>query len=299
MATPAQIQANRANAQKSTGPRTEEGKARSSGNSLRDGFRSQSVLLPSDDPAAYNDLLAELTGHFEPACLTEQRAVREMADAEWRLRRARLRLEEGYLREYENVRTQFPNLTETELDLRAFENLHRPGAAYPRLMTYEAKFERQYDRAYRSWVQYQKDTGRARSHFLEDQVRAAFAAPLPRRDTQAPAAISGPRPASTNEANFTPSPVQNRTSEPNSATTPAQIRTIEPNSAPNPVLRTRAAGSSVPQPPAASPAGTNEPNSAPAQTPRSAPCPCGSGQKFKRCCGRHAPPVLFPGVHAA
>jgi len=28
------------------------------------------------------------------------------------------------------------------------------------------------------------------------------------------------------------------------------------------------------------------------QTPRNAPCPCGSGDKFKRCCGRNAPPVL-------
>ena len=39
--------------------------------------------------------------------------------------------------------------------------------------------------------------------------------------------------------------------------------------------------------------------SAPARTrtlPRSAPCPCNSGQKYKRCCGRNAPPVL--GVRA-
>jgi hypothetical protein len=28
------------------------------------------------------------------------------------------------------------------------------------------------------------------------------------------------------------------------------------------------------------------------QTPRNAPCPCKSGEKFKRCCGRNAPPVL-------
>ncbi len=28
------------------------------------------------------------------------------------------------------------------------------------------------------------------------------------------------------------------------------------------------------------------------QTPRNAPCPCGSGKKFKRCCGHGAPPVL-------
>lgn len=31
----------------------------------------------------------------------------------------------------------------------------------------------------------------------------------------------------------------------------------------------------------------------PTQTPRNALCPCGSGQKFKRCCGKDAPPVLF------
>ena len=30
----------------------------------------------------------------------------------------------------------------------------------------------------------------------------------------------------------------------------------------------------------------------PGQIPRSAPCPCGSGEKYKRCCGRDAPPVL-------
>ena len=33
----------------------------------------------------------------------------------------------------------------------------------------------------------------------------------------------------------------------------------------------------------------NEPDG---QTPRGAPCPCGSGLKFKRCCGKNAPPVL-------
>lgn len=39
----------------------------------------------------------------------------------------------------------------------------------------------------------------------------------------------------------------------------------------------------------------------PNATPRNAPCPCGSGQKFKRCCGRNAPPVLHgtPLTHAS
>ncbi|MCC7017903.1 MAG: SEC-C domain-containing protein, partial [Rhodospirillales bacterium] len=39
--------------------------------------------------------------------------------------------------------------------------------------------------------------------------------------------------------------------------------------------------------------GTNEPNSAAPHTPRNAPCPCGSGQKYTRCCGRNAPGGLL------
>ena len=70
MATAAQVTANRANAQHSTGPRSEQGKARSSQNNLRYGFRSQSVLLPGDDPAEYEELLAELTDHFDAGDLT-------------------------------------------------------------------------------------------------------------------------------------------------------------------------------------------------------------------------------------
>jgi transposase len=32
---------------------------------------------------------------------------------------------------------------------------------------------------------------------------------------------------------------------------------------------------------------------------RNAPCPCGSGDKHKRCCGKHAPPHVDPGLRAA
>jgi hypothetical protein len=45
----------------------------------------------------------------------------------------------------------------------------------------------------------------------------------------------------------------------------------------------------TPQPPAV--AHVPQPTTQPA-TPRNAPCPCGSGEKHKRCCGKNAPPVL-------
>lgn len=66
-----------------------------------------------------------------------------------------------------------------------------------------------------------------------------------------------------------------------------------------PAVRLRAALAILDRPLPA-PAGFDETNPiAPAGVPaaappisRSAPCPCGSGQKYKRCCGRNAPPVL-------
>ena len=42
----------------------------------------------------------------------------------------------------------------------------------------------------------------------------------------------------------------------------------------------------------------NQPAPSP-NTPRNASCPCGSSEKFKRCCGKNAPPVLSPGIAKA
>ena len=46
--------ANLLNAQRSTGPRTEEGKAASSLNSLKHGLTAKTVVLPGEDPAEYH-----------------------------------------------------------------------------------------------------------------------------------------------------------------------------------------------------------------------------------------------------
>jgi len=51
MSTPEQINANRRNAQKSTGPKTPEGKRIASKNALRHGLLSNDLLLPGEDPS--------------------------------------------------------------------------------------------------------------------------------------------------------------------------------------------------------------------------------------------------------
>ena len=108
MATSAQVTANRANAAHSTGPKTEAGKAAAARNSTRHGFRSQTVLLPGDDPAEYQALLDTLTMSLVPLGISEQRSVREMADAEWRLRRARQYQEEMLTSRIEQLAAESP-----------------------------------------------------------------------------------------------------------------------------------------------------------------------------------------------
>ncbi len=82
-----QLAANRRNAQKSTGPRTPEGKSASSFNSLRHGLYAQEVVLPGEDRAAFEALLAGLRADFEPASPVEDGLIERLASIWWRLRR--------------------------------------------------------------------------------------------------------------------------------------------------------------------------------------------------------------------
>jgi len=59
MATPTQIEANRLNAQKSTGPRSAEGKAAVRFNALKYGVDAESLILPGEDQAQLEELRRE------------------------------------------------------------------------------------------------------------------------------------------------------------------------------------------------------------------------------------------------
>jgi hypothetical protein len=87
MATQEQIQANRENAQRSTGPRTEEGKTRSSMNAVKTGLTGRTVLLPGDDAAAYEKHLNHFFQQHQPIGDDESNLVQSLADTEWRLLR--------------------------------------------------------------------------------------------------------------------------------------------------------------------------------------------------------------------
>ncbi|MGA8030111.1 MAG: hypothetical protein WB992_23435 [Bryobacteraceae bacterium] len=97
---------NRANSQHSTGPRTEDGSLdeaahfsepktqtrRSSRNSMKHGLASGQIVIPGEDPAAFEALLHELLEEHQPASPTEDLLVKQMAQSYWLTQRA-LRLQ--------------------------------------------------------------------------------------------------------------------------------------------------------------------------------------------------------------
>ena len=87
MATPAQITANRANAQKSTGPRSVEGKSASRFNALKHGIDAASIVIPGEDPAEYDSLVAQYLHEYRPQSASESFHVDTMIRADWQKRR--------------------------------------------------------------------------------------------------------------------------------------------------------------------------------------------------------------------
>jgi hypothetical protein len=82
-----QLEANRLNAAKSTGPRTEEGKARSRANALKHGLTAESIILTGEDPAVVEELKDALWLQFDPATALEDHLVDQLVSILLRVKR--------------------------------------------------------------------------------------------------------------------------------------------------------------------------------------------------------------------
>src|SRR5688500_14060020 len=83
-----QILANRINAQKSTGPRTLEGKQQSRCNALRHGLTAETVITALESAADYRAFEASILAEHNPRTMTERELVTRLASLLWRLRRS-------------------------------------------------------------------------------------------------------------------------------------------------------------------------------------------------------------------
>jgi hypothetical protein len=83
-----QIEANRRNALKSTGPTTPEGKARSRCNTVRHGLTAETVIDVLEDAEDYQAFEAAVTADYDAESAVERELVLRLASVLWRLRRA-------------------------------------------------------------------------------------------------------------------------------------------------------------------------------------------------------------------
>src|ERR1700745_642505 len=83
-----QIEANRRNALRSTGPRTEDGKLQSRRNAVRHGLTAETVIGSLEDAEDYSAFEAIIIADYDAQSPVERELVLRLASLLWRLRRA-------------------------------------------------------------------------------------------------------------------------------------------------------------------------------------------------------------------
>ena len=149
--TEKQRNASRENGAKSNGPKTEEGKARSSRNSLKHGATAKRVLLNTEDLDVFMDLVEGYYNYFQPVDQPECDMVEEMVLSKWRQRRDWSN--EVNLLEFE-MDEQTPKIAKTYTQIShgyrlalAFKGLADNSKAMQLNMRYETAHRRAYYRA--------------------------------------------------------------------------------------------------------------------------------------------------------
>jgi hypothetical protein len=148
MSTVHQIEANRLNAQKSTGPRSAEGKAASSLNALKSGIETNVLIIPGECPSVLFALQKEYTERHQPATPEERVLVDTLIRAEWQLRR----LDKV---EHHHWESRFKDEAKAQgadmLYARDLENLQAYGRVYRELDKTFARLQRRIDSFNRSY----------------------------------------------------------------------------------------------------------------------------------------------------
>jgi len=144
-------EANRINAQRSSGPRTELGKSRSKMNALKHGLSAKKIVIGDEDPKEFEALRAALERDWQPETAFESELVDQLAGSLWRLRRVpaieaaivKAREEEAYSRVYSEVEDNTISRIENEARGRCYESFGNDSGQIQRARgngTYNARF---------------------------------------------------------------------------------------------------------------------------------------------------------------
>ena len=167
--SPAQLAANRANAQLSTGPRTEAGQARSSQNAVKSALTGRTVLLPTDDRDEYVAFLADFQEQLNPVGQLECELVQIIVDCHWRLRRIQELEHALYTHGHEQFESVFADCPESERRSRILLQTHLTyEKQFRNLHTQEARIDRKRAKALAELQQLQAEREPAEEPSIHD-----------------------------------------------------------------------------------------------------------------------------------
>jgi hypothetical protein len=141
-ASAAKCAANRLNAQKSTGPRTPEGKAASSRNALTHGLFCQDLLVADEDPQQLQSLQEDVMRRMRPRDAVEAQIAGQYLSCAWRVQRLHRAEQYLYQSHAASTRKQADGITPKPVTAAEamFLTLQRNGEALEKLMRYEQRF---------------------------------------------------------------------------------------------------------------------------------------------------------------
>ena len=152
------LAANRANAQKSSGPVTPAGKAKTATNSRKHGLTGRFTVLPGEDQEAFDNLFEQFMLDEKPVGSVEVELVRKMAEHTWVRQRAARCLEACFL-----VMPQTPEqAANDEAEVRVRPELER-------YLRYQSHHDRAYARAAAELLKRQKERRLAERGFVSQK----------------------------------------------------------------------------------------------------------------------------------
>ncbi|MBS1874713.1 MAG: hypothetical protein JSU00_15970 [Acidobacteria bacterium] len=149
-----QLAANRANAKKSTGPKTPAGKARSRYNSLKHGCYADAVVLPTEDRKRYNALRHHIMSTVDISDPVQVELAETLCRNQWCSQRAIIYeadlLAEAITRYEPEIRRDCPEIAQDILEGAAYRRLLEESPSLQTVTTYWQRCQSAYLRAYKA-----------------------------------------------------------------------------------------------------------------------------------------------------
>jgi len=197
--SPRRREANRRNAQRSTGPRTIEGKRRAAQNALKHGLCAAVAIPPCEDGPTFSMFLNELRCELKPCTVMQNILFPQIANLIWRLRRLPEAQAELFQLEFDkSVDPDAPGQTFSPSQILARRFSDEPNNGFALLARYERQCQNMLMRLQRQYDRLKKESDHPRDN-SEDRVPREYVPAAPSEAQRARQALDFERRKSESE----------------------------------------------------------------------------------------------------